>query len=92
LPIDSDEFAKGKKITGIERTVLQFLKQNNSRAYTQPEILTTLYRMSTHARDLADITWGVITALSVDKALETLVKERSVLAKELDHETYYMAA
>ena len=90
MPIDGVEFEKGRKITGVERTVLQFLRQNRSRAFTQSEILGSLYRMDTS--NWTAIARGVISALAVDRALSNMTNDRTVRAKQIDGQTYYKAA
>jgi hypothetical protein len=89
LPIDSDEFAKGRKIAGIERTILQFLKGNKTKAFTQPEILSSLYAYDTSS--WGAIVKGVLIALGVERALEGLVRDGSVRAKQIENQTYYKA-
>lgn len=89
MPIDTDEFAKGRKISGLERSVLQFLKKNSDSAYTESEIMAAIYpgRVS----NWTGVAKRVVEGLVIGNALDNLTKDGSIRAREVNGVIYYKA-
>lgn len=90
MPLKRDEWAKGRKVTLLERSVLDFLKENREKAYTTSEIAQSLYKFG--ATSLINLANMVLTTLAIESSLKDLVRDGLVKSKQIEGFTYYIAA
>lgn len=95
LPIDKEEWNRGRTWETVEGQVEVFLSKNGGRAFTQFEIAIGLGRIS-QGTDLGSFLGDFASLWVVGNALQNLIKEGKVKAKvvkkEIGEETYYMAS
>ena len=92
MPIASDEFEKGRKIEAVERRVLDFLKKNKNKAFTQTEILNALYPSAPNQGFWTGLASGLLLGIGVENALKKLVDDGLVKGKQITGEIYYRAS
>jgi len=94
MPVGKDEWNAGRKWETLQVRILAFLKTNRDKGFDANEIYTGLgYK---RGRSFWDILAEIANLLTIQNALETLVKEGSVKAKTVKETigevTYYMVA
>jgi len=94
MPVGKDEWNAGRKWETLQVRILAFLKTNRDKGFTADEIHNGLgYKTES---GFWDILAKIANILSIQNALETLVKEGSVKAKTVKETigevTYYMVA
>lgn len=93
MPIKKGEWDRGRKWNTTEEKVLTFLRKNKDTAFTSSEVYSGIYRASGHG--FLSLIGAIVTSMSVDDALNTLIKEGTVKAKivqgTVGEETYYLA-
>ena len=90
MPIDSDEWNKGRSISQMEKAVLKFLRANRKQGFSSAEVTRGLYRLST--ANLGEFAKGMLTLWAVESTLNQLVKDGDAKVRELDGTFYYRAA
>ena len=94
MPVGKDEWNAGREWETIQVRILAFLKTNRDKGFTADEIHNGLgYKTGS---GFWDILAKIANMLTIQNALETLVKEGSIKAKivkeTVDEFTYYMVA
>jgi hypothetical protein len=94
MPINKDEWNKGRKLETIEVRIIRFLKSNRDKGFSAEEIHNALgYKTGP---GFWDILAKIANMLIVQNALDLLVKEGSIKAKivkeAIGEVTYYMVA
>lgn len=94
MPINKNEWAAGRTWETLEGQILSFLTKNRAKAFTTIEIMNNLGYI-TEIKDLGGLFGGLLSFWSVQKALDTLIKEGTVKAKRVKQatgeDTYYLA-
>ena len=94
MPIDEDKWNAGRKWETLQVRILAFLKTNRDKGFSDNEIYAGLgYKKG---KSFWLILSEIANLLTINYALETLVKEGSVKAKivkeTVGEVTYYMVA
>ena len=94
MPVGKDEWNAGRKWETLQVRILAFLKTNRDKGFSANEIHNGLgYKTGS---GFWDILAKIANILTIQNALETLVRERSVKAKTVKETvgevTYYMVA
>lgn len=94
MPIGKEEWNSGSKSSSFETQILSFLRRNRDTAYTLSEIIAGLgYHVD--IRDFGSFIGGVAGYWVFQNAIEALVKEGSVEARQIEQiggkQTYYRA-
>ena len=90
MPLDRDEWAKGRRVSPLERSVLEFLKKNKDKAYTPSEVAESIYELKTTS--VANLANMILTVMAVESSLKQLTRDGSVQSKQIGASTYYIAA
>jgi len=94
MPVGKDEWNAGRKWESIQARILAFLKTNRDKGFTADEIHNGLGFKT--GSGFWEIMAKIANMLTIQNALEALVKEGSVKAKivkeTVDEFTYYMVA
>jgi hypothetical protein len=94
MPIGKDEWKSGNKYLTFEERIKSFLKTNQDSAFTLSEIVTGL-GYTIEINDLGSFVSGVAGYWLFQNAIENLVKQGTVEAKEIKQPTgkqiYYRA-
>ncbi len=86
MPIRKDEFEKGRILSEMEKTVLNYFRQHKDKAFTASEIAIAL-ESTTGDNFLADL----LSAVSLYLILEGLVREKEIIKRVVGGQTYYAA-
>ena len=94
MPVGKDKWNAGRKWETIQARILAFLKTNRDKGFSNNEIYAGLgYKTG---KSFWDILAEIANILTIQNALETLVKEGSIKAKivkeTVGEVTYYMVA
>jgi len=94
MPVGKDEWNAGRKWEPLQVRILAFLKTNRDKGFDDNEIYTGLgYKTGT---GFWDIMAEIANLLTIQNALDALVKEGSIKAKTVKKTvgeiTYYMVA
>jgi hypothetical protein len=94
MPIGKEEWKSGIKYTTFEERILSFLKNNQNSAFTLSEIVLGI-GYTIEIRDLGSFVSGVAGYWLFQNAIENLVKQGTVEAKEIKQsagqQIYYRA-
>jgi hypothetical protein len=94
MPIGKDEWKSGNKYLTFEERIKSFLSTNKDSAFTLSEIVTGL-GYTIEINDLGSFVGGVAGYWLFQNAIENLVKQGTVEAKEIKQPTgkqiYYRA-
>jgi hypothetical protein len=96
-PISDDEFNKGKKYTGLRNEILNFLRENEMKAYTIVDLIENLRSSipSLGASEKDIMPWAKNTLIyalqrhSFQLTLDDLIKDDLVKARLVDSVIYY---
>lgn len=84
MPITKDEFMRGRRTTELEQALVAFLKSHPGTAYSQSELQAAVFQPTENVfQDLANF-------LAIGGTLDTLVKERRVLKKQVNLVDHYL--
>jgi hypothetical protein len=86
MPIEIDEFNRGKHDQEVQKEILDFLRANRTRAFTIEEILEGIG----HKKNIDDPNLIVIQLISYSVILGQLIKDRRLKSKIIDNKIYYM--
>jgi hypothetical protein len=84
MPITSEEFNKGRKVSTLEKTILQFLRQHPDQAFTENEIAQAIGTVK--GKTLLD---DLVNIFTIPTVLNTLIKEGHITKRNIDSQTYY---
>lgn len=84
MPITRADYEKEIYYTNLEARVLEFLERNPNLAYTVPDLVQAL-NFETGKGFFMDL----VTFITVQNALETLVKEGKIGGKIIRGQTFY---
>jgi hypothetical protein len=86
MPIEIDEFNRGKHDQKVQKEILDFLRVNRTKAFTIEEILEGIgYQKSTDDPNLM-----VMQLIGYSTILGQLIKDRRIKSKIIDYKNYYM--
>jgi len=86
MPIEIDEFNKGKPDMQIQKEILAFLRENNKKAFTIEEIIEGIG----HLKSSDDLPLMLMQSISYSIILGQLIKDRRIKSKIIDYKNYYM--
>lgn len=86
MPIEIDEFNKGKPDMQIQKEILAFLRENNTKAFTIEEIIEGIG----HLKSSEDLPLMLMQSISYSIILGQLIKDRRIKSKIIDYKNYYM--
>lgn len=86
MPIEIDEFNRGKHDQEVQKEILDFLRANRTRAFTIEEILEGIG----YKKNVADPNLMVMPLISYSVILGQLIKDRRLKSKMIDNKIYYM--
>jgi hypothetical protein len=86
MPIEIDEFNKGKHDIEVQREILAFLRVNKTKAFTIEEILEGIG----HLKSSEDLSLMLMQSISYSIILGQLIKDRRIKSKIIDYKNYYM--
>lgn len=86
MPIEIDEFNKGKPDMQIQKEILAFLRENKKKAFTIEEIIEGIG----HLKSSDDIPLMLMQSISYSIILGQLIKDRRIKSKIVDYKNYYM--
>lgn len=86
MPIEVDEFNKGKHDIEVQNEILTFLRTDNKKAYTLEEIMEGIG----HKRSAFDAHLMLMQSISYSIILGQLIKDRRIISKMIDFNNYYM--
>ncbi|UCE39306.1 MAG: hypothetical protein JSW00_08835 [Thermoplasmata archaeon] len=86
MPIEIDEFNKGKHDQEVQKEILDFLRANRTNAFTVEEILEGIG----HLKSTDDLPLMLMQSISYSIILGQLVKDRRIKSKIIDYKNYYM--
>jgi len=86
MPIEKDEFDKGKHDIDVQNEILAFLRQDNTKAFTLEEIMEGIG----HKKGTGDLPLVLLQSISYSIILGQLVKDRRIKSKMIDYQNYYM--
>jgi hypothetical protein len=86
MPIEIDEFNRGKADMEIQKEVLGFLRENRTKAFTIEEILEGIG----HLKSSDDLPLMLMQSISYSIILGQLVKDRRIKSKIINYKNYYM--
>jgi hypothetical protein len=86
MPIEIIEFNSGKHDQEVQKEILDFMRENRTKAFTIEEILEGIgHKMNTDDTNLM-----VMQLISYSVILGQLIKDRRIKSKIIDHKNYYM--
>ena len=86
MPIDKNEFDRGKKDDWVAKRILSFLKRNKDKGFDSSEIIRGIgYKI----RD-DRLVWEVLGYMAFHRTLDDLVKDGRVIKKKVSYNDYYM--
>jgi hypothetical protein len=86
MPIEIDEFNRGKHDMEVKKEILDFLRANKTKAFTIEEILDGIG----HLKSTDDLPLMLMQSISYSIILGQLVKDRRIKSKIIDYKNYYM--
>ena len=86
MPIEIDEFNRGKMDLEIQKEILDFLRMNRTKAFTIEEIIVGIG----HLKITDDLRMMFLQSISYSIILGQLIKDRRIKSKTIDHKNYYM--
>jgi hypothetical protein len=86
MPIEIDEFNRGKHDQEVQKDILDFLRTNRTKAFTIEEILEGIG----HKKITDDPNLMVMHLISYSIILGQLIKDRRIKSKIIDYRNYYM--
>jgi hypothetical protein len=86
MPIEIDEFNKGKPDMQIQKEILAFLRENRKKAFTIEEIIEGIG----HLKSSDDLPLMLMQSISYSIILGQLIKDRRIKSKIIDYKNYYM--
>jgi len=86
MPIEIDEFNKGKHDIDVQNRILAFLREDNTKAYTLEEIMEGIG----HKKGTGDLPLLLMQSISYSIILGQLIKDRRIKSKMIDFQNYYM--
>jgi hypothetical protein len=86
MPIEIDEFNKGKHDMEVQNEILGFLRANNTKAFTIEEILEGIG----HKKSTDDLALVLMQSIGYSIILGQLIKDRRIKSKMIDYQNYYM--
>ena len=87
MPIEKDEFNRGKKDDWVAKKVISFLKANKNKAFTANEIMQGMG----YAVNIDSLIWGILGCWAFNRTLEGLVEDGRIITKKVNYVDYYMA-
>jgi hypothetical protein len=84
MPISRDDFNKGRSDNGLRSSVVNFLEKNHDSGFTLDEICSGITAQGKEGEA------GSVNAYQIITILHGLVKEGTVVEKDLPEATYYM--
>jgi hypothetical protein len=84
MPINRADFDKGRVLTDLEKAIIEFLNANRDKAFTTSEISSAL-----GFRGGQDFWKDFLAIATVNVALETLSKERTIVKRLVNGQPYY---
>ena len=86
IPIDKDEFDRGKKDGWVAKRVVSFLEKNKNKAFNIDEIMRGIgYEMRED-----NLVWEFLGFWAFNNTLDHLVKDGRIVNKKVDFNDYYM--
>jgi hypothetical protein len=86
MPIEIDEFNKGKHDQEVIKEILEFLRANRTKAFTIEEILEGIG----HKKGTGDPNLMVMQLISYSTIMGQLIKDRRIKSKIIGYKNYYM--
>jgi len=86
MPIEKDEFNKGKHDIEVQNEILTFLRKDTTKAFTLEEIMEGIG----HKKETGDQSLVLLQSISYSIILGQLIKERRIISKMIDFQNYYM--
>jgi hypothetical protein len=86
MPIEIDEFNSGKVDLQIQKEILDYLRENRTKAFTIKEIIEGIG----HPRSSEDLPLLLMQSIGYSTVLGQLIKDRRIKSKVIDYKNYYM--
>jgi hypothetical protein len=86
MPIEKDEFNKGKHDIEIQNEILSFLRASSTKAFTLEEIMKGIG----HIKDTDDLHLVLMQSISYSIILAQLIKDRRIISKMINYQNYYV--
>ncbi len=85
MPINQDEWSKGKILSKLKPTVIKFLEGNRSQAFTDVEIMESLKQNNQNVSS-QDFLTGMDSLLLLRQKLKELISEEVIESKLIEIE------
>ena len=86
MPIEIEEFNKGKHDQEVIKEILEFLRANRTKAFTIEDILEGIG----HKEGTGDPNLMIMQLISYSTIMGQLIKDRRIKSKIIGYKNYYM--